>query len=133
MSEAKFSIEFLATSLVTKLNRRNIFPPLFNNPELFVSPVGPRLKKPPNSFLICRRNVYKEANRKGIHNMRVISKAASILWNKASSKEKKIYERIADHVHEIYTLRNSSSLKLMFSSPRDPLNLSLSPSPPLHL
>jgi hypothetical protein len=135
MAEAKFSAEFLATSLIEKLNRRNIFPPLFNNPESFVAPAGSKAKRPLNSFLICRRNVCEEASRKGTHNMRVISKATSILWNNASNEERGVYKRIADRVYDLHVLRNPSSFKveLTTQSPEEPSNLpSLTLSFPSH-
>ncbi|CAB5393970.1 unnamed protein product [Rhizophagus irregularis] len=37
MATHDFSIEYLANSLIVRLDRRNIFPPLHNNPELFLS------------------------------------------------------------------------------------------------
>ncbi|CAB4495627.1 hypothetical protein RhiirA5_422311 [Rhizophagus irregularis] len=135
MIENKFQIEFLATSLVQKLNRKNIFPPLFNDPESFIAPAGSRPKKPTNSFLICRRNVSKEANRKGAHNMRVISKAAGILWNSATSEEKDVYKNIAERVYEIHILRssnlvNSTSFKIELTTQPSPISHPLPfPSP----
>ncbi|GBC09227.1 hypothetical protein RclHR1_00870018 [Rhizophagus clarus] len=111
MAENKFSIEFLAVSLIERINRKNIFPPLFNDPESFVPPPGSRSRRSPNSFLICRKNVHKEAKRRGSQNMRVISKAASILWNSASIEEKKAYKAIAERVYEIHLLRNSIFFK----------------------
>ncbi|CAB5379163.1 unnamed protein product [Rhizophagus irregularis] len=120
MSEGKIPMENLAISLINILNRRNIFPPLFNNPESFVHPVDSK-KKPFNSFMICRRNVYKESNRKGNHNMRVISKAAGILWNSASLEEKNVYKEIANRVHEIYLLRSCTfKFKLKIPFPKEP-------------
>lgn len=112
MAEIKSQIEFLATSLIKRLNRKNIFPPLLDDPESFVAPIGSRSKKPFNSFLICRRNVRKEANRKGTHNMRVISKVAGILWNNATLEEKNVYKTIAKRVYEIHELRNLTSIKV---------------------
>ncbi|CAB4493663.1 unnamed protein product [Rhizophagus irregularis] len=107
MEKNHFTVEFLATSLVGKLDRKNIFPPLFNDPELFVASIESKAKKPPNSFLICRLNVSKEANKSGNHNMRTISKAASILWNGATPQEKNVYKKLAERVYEIYALRYS--------------------------
>jgi hypothetical protein len=108
MSGSKDSIEYLATSLINKIDRRNIFPPYYNDPETYICPIGggPRSKKPPNTFIICRRNVYQEAKRKGIFHMRVISKAASILWNRASREEKEVYKRLFDRVREFYYSSN---------------------------
>ncbi|CAB4493278.1 hypothetical protein RhiirA5_422215 [Rhizophagus irregularis] len=101
-------IETLAKSLVLRLNRKNIFPPLFNEPESFVPPMGSKPKKPVNSFIICRQNVCKEAKTKGAHNMRIISKATSILWRSATSGERTVYKNIANRVCEIHLLRNST-------------------------
>ncbi|CAB5110679.1 hypothetical protein RhiirA5_469358 [Rhizophagus irregularis] len=121
MAEIKFSTDFLATSLIEKLNRKNIFPPLFNDPESFV-PTG-RSRKPSNSFLICRRNVCKEAKGKGTYNMRVISKAAALLWNNATFEEKKVYKTIAKRVNEIHEIRKLTfnfKVKLTAQPPRAP-------------
>src|SRR3954463_7426388 len=81
MATHDFSIEYLAMSLIVRLDRRNIFPPLHNNPESFLSSVGSisnlssyRPKRPPNAFLICRKNVQEESKSKGTYNMRIISK-----------------------------------------------------------
>ncbi|CAB4402967.1 unnamed protein product [Rhizophagus irregularis] len=112
MVEIKFQVQSLATSLIKRLNRENIFPPLLNDPESFVAPTGSRAKRPFNSFLIFRRNVCKEANRKGTRNMRVISKAAGVLWNDATPEEKKEYKTLAKRVHEIHELRNTTSFKV---------------------
>ncbi|CAB5352887.1 uncharacterized protein OCT59_003437 [Rhizophagus irregularis] len=120
MSKGVIPVENLAVTLMNKLNRRNIFPPLFNNPESFVPPIDSK-KKPFNSFLICRRNVYKESNCKGNHNMRVICKAASILWNNATLEEKNVYKEIADRVYEIYLLRSGTfNFKLNIPFPKEP-------------
>ncbi|RGB32473.1 hypothetical protein C1646_762839 [Rhizophagus diaphanus] len=112
MVETKFQVASLATSLIKRLNRENIFPPLLNDPESFVAPTGSGAKRTFNSFLIFRRNVCKEANRKGTHNMRVISKAAGVLWNDATLEEKKEYKMLAKRVHEIHELRNTTSFKV---------------------
>lgn len=121
MEKNHFTIEFLAISLVEKLDRKNIFPPLFNDPESFVVPVESKAKKPPNSFLICRRNVCKEANKSGNHSMRTISKAASILWNGATPQEKRVYKKLAVRVYEIYALRYSLSFKIESTElPKEP-------------
>ncbi|GES91705.1 hypothetical protein GLOIN_2v1774217 [Rhizophagus clarus] len=61
--------------------------------------------------------------------MRVISKAASILWKAASHEEKSIYQKIASRVHEIYALRNSRP-RLPVLPPIKPLKHSLSPPYP---
>ncbi|RGB39427.1 hypothetical protein C1646_664612 [Rhizophagus diaphanus] len=109
MERNHFTIEFLATTLVERLNKNNIFPPLFHDPESFVGSIESKAKKPPNSFLICRLNVCKEANKNENHNMRTISKAASILWNGATSQEKSVYRKLAKRVYELYALRYSLS------------------------
>ncbi|GBB85218.1 hypothetical protein RclHR1_11790002 [Rhizophagus clarus] len=114
MTISYFHIDSLATSLISKLNRRNIFPPLFDNPESFVSPLETRSKKPLNSFLICRHNVHKEANRNRNCNMRVISKAASMLWKTATNEEKSIYKMLAKRVKELHL-----SSKIMAAPPKE--------------
>ncbi|GBB83387.1 hypothetical protein RclHR1_10100004 [Rhizophagus clarus] len=114
MATHDFSVEYLAMSLVARIDRKNIFPPLFNDPESFV-PVpsnnssSTRPKRPPNAFLICRKNVQEETKRKGAYNMRVISKVTSILWKNASDDEKSVYKNLFDRVYEIHNTRNSSS------------------------
>jgi len=96
MNTHNFSIEDLAMSLIVRLDRRNIFPPLLNNPETFLSPTDNltnlsfrRPKRSPNAFLVCRRNVHEEATRKGTFNMRIISKVTGILWKNAHQKKRK--------------------------------------------
>ncbi|GBB88639.1 hypothetical protein RclHR1_01520024 [Rhizophagus clarus] len=112
MSTQNFSIEDLAVSLIDRLDRDNIFPPHFNNPEKLISSSntfnGLSLRRPrrsPNAFLLCRKNVHQEAKRKGTCNMRVISKVTGILWRNASPEEKSIYERLADRVNELHCKR----------------------------
>ncbi|GBC07054.1 hypothetical protein RclHR1_07210003 [Rhizophagus clarus] len=119
-----YKIEFLVESLINKLDRRNIFPPLLDDPELFVAPPESKIKRPLNSFLICRTNVIREARRKGgVGNMRVISKAASILWNNASPAEKDVYREIYRRVTEIYSLRGiqKASCKLLKFKVKPPI------------
>ncbi|GBC01977.1 hypothetical protein RclHR1_00440043 [Rhizophagus clarus] len=106
MTTHNFSTEDLAKSLLDKLDRTNIFPPLLNNPETFISTLSNlsllRPRRPPNAFLLCRKNVQEEAKRKGNCNMRVISKVTGVLWKDASPDEKKVYEKLANRVHEIH-------------------------------
>ncbi|GBC07055.1 hypothetical protein RclHR1_07210004 [Rhizophagus clarus] len=108
MPQSSFSIDFLAESLIGRMNRKNIFPPLLNDPESFVAPPGSKAKRPPNSFLLCRKNVSREAKMNGAGNMRVISKAASILWNNASLAERKVYDNLSKRVNEIHSFRRNS-------------------------
>jgi hypothetical protein len=143
MSTHDFSIEYLANSLIVRLDRGNIFPPLHNNPELFLSSVRPssnlstyRPKRPPNAFLICRKNVQEESKRKGSYNMRIISKVTSILWKNASLEERDVYKRLVNIVYEIHhkrttiiykkiaELSKSKSSKKKTSSNKTPLQLS---------
>ncbi|CAI2161352.1 9062_t:CDS:1 [Funneliformis geosporum] len=112
MTTQNFSIEDLAISLIDRLDRRNIFPPQYNNPETFISTNTNNLslrrpRRPPNAFLLCRKNVHQEAKRKGTCNMRVISKVTGILWRNASPEEKGVYERLADRVNEIHSKRTT--------------------------
>src|SRR6266536_3189100 len=111
MSINDFTIDYLARSLLYRLDRNNIFPPVYNNPELFLSSVVDRSifirpKRPANAFLLCRRNVQEETKRQGSYiNMRIISKAASILWNNASLTEKIVYRNLYKRVYEIRNKR----------------------------
>src|SRR5215212_9643647 len=103
MSNYTFSsecLEITAIVLAVKLDRNNIFPPLLNDPKSIIlqnkRPSHQR-KRPPNAFFVCRMNVQKEVTRNGLNpNMRIVSKAASILWNGASSEEKHQYVHIAN-------------------------------------
>ncbi|CAG8508039.1 9685_t:CDS:2 [Funneliformis mosseae] len=123
MTTHNFSIEDLAMSLIDRLDRRNIFPPLYNNPETFI-PSSDNLtklsfrrpKRCPNAFLLCRKNVHEESNRKGTSNMRVISKVTSILWKNALPEEKDVYKKLADHVYEIHYRRISTIYKKFTTS-----------------
>jgi hypothetical protein len=103
-----FTTEELATSLINLLDRKNIFPPLFNNPEYFLSRKDAEPKRTLNAFFICRKNVQNEASNKSWNsNMRIISKAASILWKTASPEEKAVYENLASQVDAINKSRTS--------------------------
>ncbi|CAG8501139.1 17014_t:CDS:2 [Dentiscutata erythropus] len=66
------SLNDLAYSLIKLLDRNNIFPPAINNPEELIGRSTPntRTRRPPNGFLLCRKNVHKEARSKGTCNMR---------------------------------------------------------------
>lgn len=132
MNLNNFSIEELANPLINKLDRSNIFPPLLNEPEFFLPRIEftsfRKLKRCPNSFFICRSNVHKEASSKGNYNMRIISKATSILWKGASKEEKDIYKDLAILVSKIdnkrtpliydltynYNFHNNTNSNLMF-------------------
>ena len=113
----KLLVKHLAMLLIAKLNRGNIFPPSYNNPELFLSSVGSspfiRPKKPPNVFFLCRRNVQEESRHKGTYNMRIISKAASVLWKGASIKERIVYKKLYNRVYQLFNIRNSYSYKYL--------------------
>jgi hypothetical protein len=105
MSNYTFSLECLeitANILAINVDRNNIFPPLLNDPKSIISqnkrPFHQR-KRLPNAFFVCRINVQKEVARNGFNsNMRIVSKAASILWNSASSEEKYQYVLIANNI-----------------------------------
>ena len=120
MTTHNFSTDDLAQTLLVKLDRRNIFPPLLNNPEKFISSLNNlsllRPRRPPNAFLLCRKNVQEEAKRKGNCNMRVISKVTGVLWKDASPDEKKVYEKLANRVHEIHYKKISKNSKSIKSS-----------------
>ncbi|CAB5380150.1 unnamed protein product [Rhizophagus irregularis] len=95
-------IDYFVTSLINKIDRRNLFFRL-NDPESYISLVGgSRPKKPPNSFSIFRKNVCNEARRHEVYNMRVVTKTAIILWNQAQRNEKDIYRRLSSLIHETY-------------------------------
>jgi hypothetical protein len=114
MTKNTFSPDYLeitAKTLAFSLERNNIFPPLLNDPNIILQNKSPlrKRKRPPNAFFICRMNVQKEVKRNerngSKYNMRIISKAASILWNNASFEEKNQYFFIANTVKELH--RNS--------------------------
>ncbi|CAG8475383.1 7099_t:CDS:2 [Diversispora eburnea] len=100
------SLEYLANTLINLLDRKNIFPPQLNNPEHLLSVPYKRINpptRPPNGFLICRKNVHHEAKSKGQTNMRVISKVSGFLWRNATLEEKEIYEELANQVSLLYS------------------------------
>src|SRR4051794_31555460 len=110
MTTHNFSIDDLAESLVCRLDRNQIFPPMLNDPKSFYSPTEDKtsslyqiVKRSPNAFLICRKNVHVVASSKGNYNMKTISKATSILWNNATDEEKGIYKELADQVKTLYS------------------------------
>lgn len=95
-------LEATAIAFIRKLNRNKIFPPFLNDPDRFISKDKCK-KRTPNSFFLCRLNVQEEARSIGQNlNMRIISKATSILWNKASDEEKNEYIKLAIRVKNCY-------------------------------
>src|SRR5947207_1400505 len=102
------SMDDLANSLMDKLDRNKVFPPYYNNPEELINPskvrsVGP--PRPPNGFLLCRKNVHRQARERGVCNMRVISKVTGMLWRGASADEKEQYENLALQVQNLHSER----------------------------
>ncbi|CAG8476657.1 5511_t:CDS:1 [Ambispora gerdemannii] len=97
-----------AVALINILNRQNIFPPLLNDPENLIPPekktengtLQPR--RPQNAFFIFRQNVIHEARQFKISNMRLISKAASIMWQNASKKDIEVYKQLAAQVSALH-------------------------------
>ncbi|RIA95717.1 hypothetical protein C1645_860711 [Glomus cerebriforme] len=108
MSTHNFSIDFLASSLLARLERKNIFPPKNTDPTVYLKNLTEKKQKPPNVFFIFRRNVQSESQKRGSFNMRVISKVASILWKNASLEEKADYRKLFERVYEIHFKRISS-------------------------
>ncbi|CAG8685181.1 1398_t:CDS:2 [Acaulospora morrowiae] len=103
-----FSLDYLADTLINRLDRKKIFPPQLNDPENLLSTSYNRMTpptRPPNGFLLCRKNVHHEAKRQGQCNMRVISKVTGILWRNATAEEKEIYEELANQVSFVYAQR----------------------------
>ncbi|CAB4387001.1 hypothetical protein RhiirA5_473883 [Rhizophagus irregularis] len=107
MSLQTSSLSDLADILIQKLDRERIFPPSFNKPEELVniSKRNAKPPRPPNGFLLCRKNVHQEAKRRGICNMRVISKVTGMLWRAATPDEKEEYEKLAIKVHNLHSQR----------------------------
>ncbi|CAG8708279.1 5765_t:CDS:1 [Acaulospora morrowiae] len=108
MSLEYSSLNDLAISLIEKIDRSLIFPPHLSEPEELLSiskKFNTRPPRPPNGFLICRKNVHNQAKQRGICNMRVISKVTGMLWRSASSDEKEEYERLAARVVNLHTHR----------------------------
>ncbi|RIA83438.1 hypothetical protein C1645_786369 [Glomus cerebriforme] len=108
MATPNFSLDFLVDNLMNKIDRKKIFPPHLNDPvELLTTSFNRtnRPTRPPNGFLLCRKNVHHIAKEVGIVNMRVISKVSGILWRSASLEEKEMYENLASEVSFVYTQR----------------------------
>ncbi|CAB4460898.1 hypothetical protein RhiirA5_354763 [Rhizophagus irregularis] len=108
MATPNFSLDFLVDNLMNKIDRKMIFPPHLNDPvELLTTSFNRtnRPTRPPNGFLLCRKNVHHIAKEVGIVNMRVISKVSGILWRSASLEEKEMYENLASEVSFVYTQR----------------------------
>ncbi|CAG8470164.1 14541_t:CDS:1 [Acaulospora colombiana] len=108
MSLQYSSLNDLADSLIQKIDRSLIFPPHLSKPEEFLNiptRLNSRPPRPPNGFLICRKNVHNQAKRRGICNMRVISKVTGMLWRGASPDEKEEYEKLAARVVSLHTRR----------------------------
>lgn len=111
--------DITANALIVQLDRNNIFPPLLNDPAKIISNKSRQLKKrtrTPNSFLVCRMNVQSEVTRKNLNvNMRIISKAAGILWKNAYPDEKNVYKQLADTVKEHFESTSLTSLNCLNS------------------
>ncbi|CAG8457705.1 10713_t:CDS:1 [Paraglomus brasilianum] len=93
---------------ISRLNRDRIFPPHINNPEELVPDVtgSRRPPRPLNVFLLLRKNVAEEVRRWiDRPNMRVVSKASSILWSLSTQEEKDIYHRLATDVKNLHGTR----------------------------
>ncbi|CAG8663450.1 2364_t:CDS:2 [Gigaspora margarita] len=111
MSVAEFSLDGLADSLICQLDRSRIFPPYHNDAEEYVIAAHSKNKIPkrsPNAFLLCRKNVHKEAKRLGVSNMRVISKVTGILWRESTVEEKEVYEDLSKYIRDIYVQRDNT-------------------------
>ncbi|CAG8443354.1 13462_t:CDS:1 [Funneliformis caledonium] len=136
MSLQASSLNDLADTLIQKLTRENIFPPQYNNPEHLLNDSKRnklRPPRPPNGFLLCRKNVHQEAKKRGICNMRVISKVTGMLWRAATLDEKEEYERLAIKVHNLHSQRYPGykyrPAARDRSEPYNPYVFSSSPSP----
>uniref|UniRef100_A0A1D1YZV3 Repressor ROX1 n=1 Tax=Anthurium amnicola TaxID=1678845 RepID=A0A1D1YZV3_9ARAE len=108
MATPNFSLDFLVDNLMNKIDRKMIFPPHLNDPVELLNTSFSRTNRPtrpPNGFLLCRKNVHNIAKEVGIVNMRVISKVSGMLWRSASLEEKEMYENLASEVSFVYTQR----------------------------
>src|SRR5688572_20975319 len=108
MATPNFSLDFLVDNLMNRIDREKIFPPHLNDPVELLNTSFSRANRPtrpPNGFLLCRKNVHHIAKEVGIVNMRVISKVTGILWRSASLEEKEMYENLANVVSFVYTQR----------------------------
>ncbi|CAI2162619.1 7087_t:CDS:1 [Funneliformis geosporum] len=118
MAAANFSLEFLTNNLMEKIDRKMIFPPHLNDPvELLAFNRANRPSRPPNGFLLCRKNVNSIAKEVGIANMRVISKVAGIFWRSATLEEKEMYENLANEVSTVYTQRYNVEKSIQSNQP----------------
>ncbi|CAG8752003.1 10185_t:CDS:1, partial [Acaulospora colombiana] len=102
------SLNDLTELFLSLIDRGMIFPPHYNSPEDLINPSKVKtsgIPRPPNGFLLCRKNVHKQAKQHGIHNMRVISKVTGILWRGASPDEKEQYEKLAMQVQNLHSER----------------------------
>ncbi|CAG8766799.1 9686_t:CDS:2, partial [Acaulospora morrowiae] len=102
------SLNDSAQLLMNSINRNMIFPPHYNSPEELINPSKAKtsgIPRPPNGFLLCRKNVHKQAKQHGICNMRVISKVTGMLWRSATPDEKEQYEKLAMQVQNLHSVR----------------------------
>ncbi|KAG9287325.1 hypothetical protein G9A89_008956 [Geosiphon pyriformis] len=106
-----FPTEENALTLINQLDILTLFSPQILEPKELIPP--PRItdngeikpKRPQNAFFIFRQNVIKQAKSLGIKNMRLISKSASILWQRARPNEKDVYKEIAVKVSAVHRER----------------------------
>ncbi|CAG8539073.1 5043_t:CDS:1 [Acaulospora morrowiae] len=91
-----------ARTLINNLNRNNIFPPPNNRSyHLLSRRLNGRTirRKPHKGYDIFSHNVYHEARRIRITDMRVIKWVAYELWKSATSNDRELYMRLADHIN----------------------------------
>ena len=114
---------------ISSLDRNRIFPPHINNPEELVPDVtnNRRPPRPLNVFLLLRKNVTAETRRCiDRPNMRIISKAISILWSSSTQEEKDIYHRLAKDVNKLHATKYPN---FSYTIPRKQLSFRPYPRP----
>ncbi|GBC09879.1 hypothetical protein RclHR1_09190005 [Rhizophagus clarus] len=105
-----FSIQEIADTLISRLDRDKIFPPFYyNQPIDFIVPTQQGHIVKSNCFFFCCKNVKEEANRFGNGNMRIILKASGILWRNATNGEKEIYEDLYNEAKNLCIQMNSNA------------------------
>jgi hypothetical protein len=98
------------TTLRNRINRRNIFPPAYRNPnELLQSYLNSRrrITKPPSMYDIFKINFAKEAKRLGFSDQLLINHEANFFWTYATNQQRQQYTQLSREVQSFYFQSNA--------------------------
>src|SRR6266487_6956697 len=88
---------------VSDLSDVNLFEPIVVGKDFLLDLDDKKPKRPPNKFMIFRKNVKTYAQRKGLSwgfNMKQLTHFSSGVWNNATKEQKQVFENIAKDIKE---------------------------------